>query len=131
MTEDKVIYPELSYKVMGVAFQVFNDFGFGMSEKFYQKAFAEILERESISFKREYPVVVYYHNKPLAKFFLDFVIEDKLIVELKVRPRMGYVHIKQVMEYLNVTGHKLAIMIYFTKDGVKYRRILGAEKKQS
>ena len=55
---------------------------------------------------------------------MDFVVDNKLVVELKVRPRLGYIHIKQVMNYLKVTGYKLALLIYFTKEGVKYRRII-------
>lgn len=130
MTENKVKYPELSYKIVGAAFDVFNDFGFGMSEKFYQKALAKALQDKDIHFQREFPVTLQYHDEPLAKFFLDFVIEDKFVVELKVRPRMGYVHIKQVMEYLRVTGYDLAIIIYFTRDGVKYRRVLRGQIKK-
>ena len=130
MAENKVIYPELSYKVVGIAFAVFNDFGFGMSEKFYQKAFAEILKKENLQFEREHLAILHYQGNPLMRFFLDFVVENKLVVELKVRPRMGYVHIKQVMEYLRVTGYNLAIIIYFTRDGVKYRRILRGETKK-
>ena len=46
MDETKIIYPELSYKIIGVAFKIFNEIGFGMSEKFYQKAFAKELDKE-------------------------------------------------------------------------------------
>jgi GxxExxY protein len=95
-----------------------------MAEKFYQKAFALGLEQKGLSFVREKKCVMEYMGKPLSSFFLDFVVEDSVVVELKVRPRLGYVHIKQVKEYLKVTGLKLAILIYFTKDGVKYRRVL-------
>ena len=50
----------------------------------------------------------------------------KIIVELKIRPRIGYTHIKQDFSYLRTTGYKLAILIYFTREGVKYRRVLNS-----
>jgi len=120
----KIIEPELSYKIIGLAFEVFNDLGYGMSEKYYQRAFAKLLEENKIPFQKEQHIKLLYHEEPIGSYFLDFVIDKKIVVELKIRPRLGYIHIKQVMGYLKSTGHKLAILIYFTRDGVKYRRII-------
>ena len=122
----KIIYPELSYKITGLAFNVFNNIGYGMSEKHYQKLFAEELKENKINFENEKAVKITYKEKEIGNYFLDFVVDNKLVVELKVRPRLGYIHIKQVMNYLKTTGYKLALLIYFTKEGVKYRRIINA-----
>ncbi|PIU99379.1 GxxExxY protein [Candidatus Wolfebacteria bacterium CG03_land_8_20_14_0_80_36_15] len=122
----EVIYLELSYKIIGLAFRVFNELGYGMNEKHYQKAFVKELEQEGINFEREKPVIINYKDKTIGKYFLDFVIDNKIIVELKIRPRIGYTHIKQVFSYLRTTGYKLAILIYFTREGVKYRRVLNS-----
>jgi len=121
-----VIYPELSYRIIGIAFQVFNDNGYEMTEKYYQRAFARALEAEGIPFTKEKMVNVAYRNQPIARYFLDLVIDNKIVVELKVRPRLGYVHVKQVLNYLKHSGYRLAIIIYFTRNGVKYRRIINA-----
>ena len=125
-TDEKVIYPDLSYMIIGATYQVFNDMGYGLSEQTYQKAFAKELETRNITFKREQLATLQYKGEPVARFFLDFVLEEKIVVELKVRSKLGYAHIKQVMNYLKATGLKLAILIYFTRDGVKYRRVLNA-----
>lgn len=114
LKRNDLIYPELSYKLIGAAFNIFNNTGYGMNEKFYQKAFAKELESNGVDFDKEKLVKINYQNKEIGKYFLDFVVDNKIIVELKVRPRFGYVHIKQVMDYLKTTGHKLAILIYFT-----------------
>ena len=53
MDANKVVYPELSYKIMSLAFKIFNKVGFGMSEKYYQEAFAKELENEKISYEKE------------------------------------------------------------------------------
>ena len=121
-----IVYPELSYAIIGAAFRVFNNTGYGMGEKFYQQAFAKELEISQIGFEKERMVEIIYNGEAIGKYFLDFVVDGKVIVEMKVQPRLGYVHIKQVMGYLKTTGHKLAILIYFTRDGVRYRRVLNA-----
>lgn len=126
LSEDKVIYPELSYRIMAIAFKIFNKTGFGMSEKYYQEAFAKELESEKLDYEREKHIKLTYENEAIGRYFLDFVVDDKVVIELKVRPRFGYVHIKQTMGYLKSGDYKLAILIYFTNDGVKYKRVLNA-----
>jgi len=123
---EKVLYPELSYEIMGSAFDVFNKTGFGMPEKYYQKAFAIELEKRKIVYEKEKNVDVEYDNEIIGKYFLDFVVDNKVVIELKVRSRFGYVHIKQALKYLKMGNYKLAILIYFTNDGVKYKRVLNA-----
>ena len=118
---DKVVYPESSYAVIGAAFKVFNDIGYGASEKLYQRALARVLEQEGISFERERMVEVAYRDKLIGRCFLDFIVDKKIVVELKVRPKFGYTHIKQVVDYLKTADFKLAMLIYFTREGVKYR----------
>ncbi len=120
----KVIYPEESYKIMSIAFKVFNKEGFGMPEKYYQEAFAKELENEKIPYEREKYIALKYNNQNIGKYFLDFLVNNKIVIELKVRPRFGYVHIKQTMGYLKSGDYKLAILIYFTSDGVKYKRVI-------
>lgn len=126
MDRENLIYPDLSYKITGLAFKVFNTAGYGMNEKFYQKAFAEELKNNNINFEREKLIKINYGDKSLGNYFMDFLVDNKIVVELRVRPKFGYTDIKQVVGYLRNSGHKLAIMVYFTRSGVKYRRIINA-----
>jgi len=68
-----------------------------------------------------------YNRKKIGKYFLDFVVGDKVIVELKVVSRFNRVAIKQVLEYLRALNKQLAIIIFFTKDGVKFKRIINPD----
>jgi GxxExxY protein len=122
----ELLYPELSYQTIGTAFDVFNTLGWGHKELYYQRAFAEGLKKKSIPFTREHPVVLKYEGSAIGKYVLDFIVDGKIVVELKVAPRLGYANVKQVKSYLVNTGLKLALLVYFTKDGVKYRRIVNA-----
>ncbi len=126
LRKDDILFPEVSYQIVGAAFEVFNRLGWGHKEIIYQKAFSEELRQRKISHEREKIVEFRYKNTTLGKQILDFMINKEVVVELKIKPRLGYTHIKQVMEYLKLTNCKLAILLYFTPDGVKYRRILNS-----
>ena len=123
----EIIFPELSYKIIGAAFQVFNEIGWGFPEKTYQNALDKEFKNLSLDHKRESYIELEYKTSNIGRYFADFIIEDKILLELKVISKLGYVHAKQVLTYLKSSGIKLGILLYFTKDGVKYRRILNPE----
>lgn len=124
----KLIYPELSYQIVGAAFKVFNGLGFGQKEAFYQRALLKEFESLGLKSIREKQFPVLYKKEIIGTYIPDFLINDRIVVELKIRPKIGYVHIRQVVNYLRSTNLKLAIIVYFTRDGVKYRRIINAKK---
>jgi len=124
---NKIIYPELSYKIVGAAFNIFNELGYGLSEKLYQIAMGKELHDLGLNFRREVYAPLNYKGEKLVKGYADFVVEDKILLELKVVSKLGYVHSKQVLNYLKTTGTKLGILLYFTKDGVKYRRVINSD----
>ncbi|OGY99238.1 MAG: hypothetical protein A2945_04680 [Candidatus Liptonbacteria bacterium RIFCSPLOWO2_01_FULL_52_25] len=120
----KIVLPELSYAVIGATFKVFNELGWGFSEKHYQVALAKELESARIGFRREVYVPFEYKSVKIGRYFADFIIEDKILLELKVVQKFGYVHLRQILGYLRSTKLKLGILIYFTREGVKYRRVV-------
>lgn len=126
----ELIYPELSYKLIGIAFKIYNSLGFGLQEKYYQRAFEKELSSMSIPYEREMMVDLNYNGEKIGKYFLDFLVEEKIILELKIAPRLRQIHIKQVFEYLKVLNKKLAILIFFTDQGVRYRRIINPNYKE-
>jgi GxxExxY protein len=119
-----VLYPDLSYQIIGSCFDVFNSLGFGHKEIIYQQALASILKEKGIPHKREERIEVKGASNYKGLYVLDFLVDKKIILELKVAPKLGYTHIHQAIAYLTATNIDLAILVYFTKDGVKYRRIL-------
>lgn len=127
MKEIEFVYPDLSYKIIGIAFKIYNSLGYGHKEKYYQRAFERELTSTGLSFVKEKEVKLIYESDCIGKYRLDFVVEDKIIVELKARSVVRKVHIKQVLQYLNVIEKKLAILIYFTKQGVIYKRVINPE----
>ncbi len=119
-----LIYPEKSYQIIGSAFKVFNALGFGHKEIYYQRALLKELEDMGLRCKREQRVAIKYKNYIIGTYIPDFLVNDIIVIELKVRPKIGYIHINQVLNYLKATDKQLGIVIYFTPEGVKYRRII-------
>jgi len=120
----KIIYPELSYRIMGIVFEVFNDLGYGYLEKYYQKALEVVFRIKGIKFKSQCPYKIIYKGIIIGRNFIDFIIEDIIVLEIKKGDRFSKKYFDQVNNYLKVTGIKLAILIHFTSSGVKFKRIL-------
>ncbi|MBL7935011.1 MAG: GxxExxY protein [Bacteroidia bacterium] len=123
-----LIYPELSYKLVGLAYNVFNELGHGHLEKIYQKAYAKELKEAGIIFKEQAPYQVIYKEEIIGNNFLDFLIEEKVIIELKRSDFYSKKYIDQVSNYIKVSNLKLAILINFTSNGVRIKRIVNESK---
>jgi GxxExxY protein len=128
--KDSVIYPDLSYKIIGCAFSVFRELGWGYSEKDYEKALEIELSKNDIKYERQRYIPVQYKGQLISKYFADFIAEEKILLELKIVSKLGYSHIHQVLPYLKAANLRLGILIYFTPDGVKYRRVVNVHKDQ-
>jgi len=120
----ELIYPKLSYEIIGTIFEVYNQLKYGHQERVYQRAFAEELSKKKIPFKRELYHPILYNEKKIGRYYLDFLIDDKIVVELKVANDFYQKDINQIISYLKAESHRLGILILFTKEGIKYRRIL-------
>ncbi len=121
---DKVIYKDLSYKIVGVLFSVYNDLGYGYQEKYYQKAVERYLTEEKLRFKSQVPFKISLKGKEIGRYYLDLLIEGKIIVEIKKGNYFSKKNIEQVKGYLKATGLKLAIIANFTSKGVNFLRIV-------
>lgn len=126
--KEDLIYPELSYRLVGLAFEVFNELGAGHLEKVYQKAYAKELTTANIGFREQVSFKVLYKGQTIGNNFLDFLIEDKIIIELKRSDFYSRKHIEQVSNYITVSKLKLALLINFTSRGVRIKRVVNENK---
>ncbi len=128
LQRDDLLYPELSYRIIGAAYEVFNELGPGMQERTYQRAFANELRKRGIHFAEQVYVPVKYKDEVAGTYYLDFVFEDKIVGELKCGDYFRPQNIRQVVNYLKMTGYVLALLINFTREGVRQKRILNMDK---
>ena len=77
------VYEKLSYAIIGVLYATFNELGYGYQERHYQKAISINLGKAEILYKREVYSPITYKEEKIGKYFLDFLIEDKIILEIK------------------------------------------------
>jgi len=124
-----LVEPELSYSIIGCAYDVYNELGYGHSEKYYQRAFSILFENRNIRFKEQVYYPLTFRDKIIGKIFLDFLIEEKIIVELKKDEKFTKSHIDQVLNYLKISNLRLAILINVTKNGIVYRRIVNVNEE--
>lgn len=120
---------DLSYKIRGAIFKVYNNLGPGLLESVYVAALQFELKNENLKVKREVAVPVYYEEEKLELGFrLDLLIEDKVIIEVKSVEKLAEVHHKQTITYLKLTKLKLAILVNFNVDNINsgiFRKVNG------
>ena len=75
--KNNLLYPELSYKIVGLLFEIYESFGPGRREEYYQKALSIALSDAKLAFKKELPVKINYKGKFIATNYLDFLVEEK------------------------------------------------------
>lgn len=119
-------YPEseLTAKLIGLAYEVFNRLGYGYHEKYYQRAYAQLLTENKLPFLQEQKVVIEFENRKIGRYFIDFVVKNKVVIEFKVANGAYPQHVRQILAYLKTTGLKIGLLIVMTKHGVKIKRII-------
>lgn len=109
---------------MGILFDVHNRLGGGFEEKYYQRAVEKLMKSNKLSFDRELKADISFEGDKIGKYFLDFLVENKIIVELKTVPELLPIHYRQVRSYLKVKGLELGILANFRSKKLVYKRIL-------
>ena len=130
MMKPKVEYyeKELTEQIIGAAIEVHRTLGPGLLESVYQACLAHELTERGIAFVQEKAIpVVYKEHQIDCGFRLDFLVADKVVVELKAQDSLQPVHEAQLLTYLKLTGCKVGLLINFNapllKDGI-IRRVL-------
>lgn len=119
-----LLYPDISYRIIGCAFDVYNNLGGGHHERFYQRALSKAFQENGLEHKEQVYFPLRYHDKIVGRQFLDFIVEGKIVVEIKKGGRYSKRHIDQVLEYLKLSKIKLAILINFDNQAVSFKRIV-------
>ncbi len=93
--EKIILYEDLSYKIIGLAMEVHRKLGYGFLEKVYENALMLLLRRGGIEAKQQAPIKVYFEGEVVGEYFADILVDDKIILELKVLNEITDVHIAQ------------------------------------
>ena len=122
--KNDLAYPDLSYKIIGCAFEVFNQLGNGHKEIVFHRALAVEFANKKLSFSEEVYFPVDFKGTNVGRNYVDFLVDDKVIVEIKSLSRFSKGHFDQTRNYLTVAGLKLALLINFGSEGVQCKRVV-------
>ena len=118
-----IIYPELSYEIINVVYEVHNRLGPGFPEEIYQRATAVEMQSRKILFEEQKVIAIMYKDKQVGIFRLDMVVDNKIILEFKAVSELNDLFKQQTLSYLKATGLKLGILINFGTPKAEYVRI--------
>lgn len=105
--------------------KVYNDLGSGFMEAVYEEVLEKEFRAAKISFERQKRLKLYYKDMPLDKYYrADFVIEERVILEIKSTQYIVMNHMKQLRNYLKATNMRLGLLINFGAPSLEFRRVL-------
>ena len=116
-------HEEVTQKIIGAFYTVYNTLGYGFLEKVYENALAIELQKLGLKGACQYPVNVYYDGQVVGEYFADLVIDDVIALELKAGRAIIDEHIAQTLNYLKATGLRLAIILNFGPKKMEFKRL--------
>jgi GxxExxY protein len=119
-------YKDITEKIIGASFEVHKFLGNGFQEVIYQRALAWELKQAGLSFAREIEQDIYYKElpEPIGTRRADFVVEGKVLVELKAAIELEDVHLAQVLNYLKAYRLEVGLLINFGSKSLTFKRLV-------
>ena len=115
-------YGELTEKVIGCAYRVYNRMGFGFLESVYENCMLIELCKANMNAESQKPITVYYENEVVGEFVADIIVDDTIILELKSVRRIIKAHEVQLVNYLVATGKPVGLILNFGERKVEIKR---------
>lgn len=115
-------YEDLTKKVIGCAYAVYNKMGFGYLESVYEKCLLIELKKAGLKAEAQRPISVHYDDELVGEFFADILVENLIILELKSVRRIIKVHEAQLVNYLTATLKDVGLLINFAETKVEIKR---------
>jgi GxxExxY protein len=115
-------HKELTEKIIGCAYRVYNKMGSGFLESVYEKCLLIELRKAGLQAQAQQPITVHYDNEVVGEFTADIIVEDTVIVELKAIRQLARAHEVQLVNYLAATGKPVGLLINFGETKVEIKR---------
>ena len=115
-------YKELTKKIIGCSYSVYNKMGFGFLESVYEKCLLIELHKAGLDAESQKPITVYYDNENVGHFMADIVVNDTIVLELKSVRKIVEAHEVQLVNYLVATGKEVGLIINFGERKVEVKR---------
>ncbi len=114
----------ITERIIGSAYTVSNALGVGFLEKVYENALTHELRKAGLKVAQQYPIQVRYDGVVVGDYAVDLLVEDQVIVELKVAKALDDVHLAQCLNYLKATTLRIGLLLNFGKPRVEVKRVV-------
>lgn len=125
----KLLHADLTEKIIGVFFDVYNDLGCGFLETVYENAMSIALGEAGFQVSRQVPIAVWYRGVKIGEFRADLVVDELVLIELKAGSGLDPVFEKQTLNYLRATNLEVALILNFGPTA-QFRRLVFANEKK-
>ena len=122
--EKEFYHKELTYQIIGAAFEVYKLLGYGFLEKVYENALIKELQLRGLHATDQYPIKVIYKDAEVGDYYADILVENKVIVEIKTGEAFNPAHEAQLLNYLKATGIKVGLLINFGPQKCEHKRLV-------
>jgi GxxExxY protein len=123
-------YSDLTGKIIGCSMEVHKFLGNGFQEVIYQRALAIGFELQRVRFHREFEMPLQYKDRPIGSRRVDFLVEDKISVELKAVLALEDAHYAQAINYLEAYDLEIGLLINFGARSLQFKRLIHPQFKQ-
>lgn len=123
---EKLKYKDITEKIIGASFEVHGFLGNGFQEVIYQRALAYELWAKGLNYQREIEMDIYYKDlkEPIGTRRADFIVEDKIVVEIKAIIELQDVHLAQILNYLKAYRMEVGLLINFGSKSMTFKRVV-------
>ena len=129
-TDDKDYkYQELTEKIIGVFYKVYNNLGYGFLEKVYENAMMLDFNKEQIPAVSQYPIKVLYEGEIVGEYFADILVDNKVIVEIKAVKNLASENEAQLLNYLKATDKEVGLLLNFGPEPEIKRKVFDNFRK--
>ncbi|MBU0458303.1 GxxExxY protein [Patescibacteria group bacterium] len=122
-------HEDITGKIIGCAMKVHSALGNGFQEVIYQRALAIELENSDLGFQRELEMEISYYDRPIGTRRVDFLVEEKIMVEIKAIINLEDVHLAQAINYLEAYKLGVGLLINFGSKSLQYKRVYNNNMK--
>ena len=126
LSERGYAYSDVTGAVIGCAFDVHSILGTGFQEAVYQRALAVEMESRGLSFAREWEMPIFYKERQVGTRRVDFLVDEKVVVELKAIGELEKVHLAQAINYLEAFRLEVGLLLNFGAAKLEFRRVVNS-----
>ena len=127
MIEKEYKYSDLTRKIIGCAMEVHKILGNGFQEIIYQRALAKEMELQNVPFHREFEMPIYYKTEQIGTRRVDFLVYEKVSVEIKALTHLEDVHLAQAINYLEAYNLEVGLLINFGTKSLEFKRLINSK----